>query len=63
MSGDETTLGLFSTELSGPSVLTGGEFGLELSIVSVAVYIIVTILFLKYPGKGKVSFLRPDRQD
>ncbi len=39
ISGDESKFGLLNTELSGSSILTGGEFGLELSVVSLIFYI------------------------
>jgi membrane protease YdiL (CAAX protease family) len=44
---DGTPEGLFHGELSGPSVLTGGSFGPEASIVAVLVCAIPTIVFLR----------------
>lgn len=46
MSGDESSLGLFEIELQGSPILTGGKFGLELSIISIVAYIILTIVLI-----------------
>lgn len=60
MSGGESSLGLFKTELHGSPVLTGGKFGLELSIISILVYIAVTILLIQYFPSGKSGILVPN---
>lgn len=39
--------GLFESVMSGPSVLTGGEFGPEASIVAILVCAVPTVLFLR----------------
>lgn len=57
ISGQESRFGLLNTELSGSSLLTGGEFGLELSMISLALYIVVAILFLKYPWRSEFEIL------
>lgn len=57
ISGNESNFGILHTELNGSNLLTGGEFGLELSIVSLAFYILVTILLLKYSKKSKIELL------
>jgi membrane protease YdiL (CAAX protease family) len=63
MSGDESTLGLFEMKLKGSVFLTGGDFGLETSVVSMAVYVIATLFFLRYGKAGEVSFLNPSPED
>lgn len=62
ISGFESKFGLLNTELSGSSILTGGEFGLELSVVSLIFYILVTILFIKYSKKGEFEILNSKPQ-
>jgi membrane protease YdiL (CAAX protease family) len=46
MSGTESSWGLVNTELKGPAVFTGGEFGLELSIISLVFYSLVATIFI-----------------
>ena len=57
VSGQEVGYGLYRTEFSGPVYLTGGSFGIESSVVTYVVFIIVTILFLKYSKLGKPVLL------
>jgi membrane protease YdiL (CAAX protease family) len=62
LSGQEANFGLFRTELSGPLFLTGGEFGIESSVVTYCVYSVVAILILKYSRGGRPELLnsRPE---
>jgi membrane protease YdiL (CAAX protease family) len=62
VSGQEATFGLFRTELSGPTSLTGGAFGIESSVITYILYSILAILFLIYSRSGKPGLLssRPD---
>lgn len=53
LSGNDNTFGLYETLISGPAVVTGGDFGMELSLVTLAVYSILAVLFLTVPKKGK----------
>jgi len=55
--GSDANLGIFETVLTGPGLLTGGKLGLEFSIVTLVVYFILAILFLKFPWKGKPVLL------
>jgi len=48
MSGGESSTGLFKTELSGSTWLTGGEFGMETSVVSIVLYVLLGIAALRY---------------
>jgi hypothetical protein len=59
ISGQEASFGLFSTNLSGPALLTGGAFGVESSVITYLFYTITAILFLKYSKTGKPSILEP----
>ena len=59
VSGQEVNFGLYRTELSGPAFLTGGFFGVESSVITYVLYIIVAILFLKYARVGKPELLAP----
>jgi hypothetical protein len=55
--------GLLTTEVAGPTLLTGGEFGLEASIVSVAVSVLLAIpmLVLAHRRGGLVPVRRGRR--
>ncbi|MDH4211486.1 MAG: CPBP family intramembrane metalloprotease [candidate division WOR-3 bacterium] len=57
ISGQEATLGLFRTELSGPAILTGGAFGIESSVITYLLYIVVAVLFLRYSRLGRPALL------
>jgi membrane protease YdiL (CAAX protease family) len=57
MSGQEAAFGLFRTELSGPALLTGGAFGVESSVITYVIYIVVAFLFLRYARSGKPVLL------
>lgn len=59
MSGRESKLGLMSTELSGSSAVTGGEFGLEASVVCVVLYLVTAYLFFTYSRQGTTRLLNP----
>lgn len=48
VSGLPSNLGLFRIELEGPSLLTGGVFGLEVSAVTFIVVILATLAVLRY---------------
>jgi len=61
MSGRAAGFGLFQTELSGPGVLTGGEFGVEASVVSVIMMAVIAACVLLIPRHGAVVLL-PSRQ-
>lgn len=56
----KSNLGIFQMELTGPIYLTGGKFGLELSMVTLIVIAITTILFLRYSKSGKINLLSPN---
>ena len=62
MSGSDSTLGIFESRLSGPGALTGGNFGVELSLVTLAVYLILAFLFIKLPWRGKPLLLKAKPQ-
>lgn len=57
MSGNEAQVGLLDVELFGHRLLTGGGFGMEASIVSLGVYLLVAFLFLYVPWNGTVELL------
>lgn len=48
VSGGATTHGIFSVSLSGPSLLTGGKFGPEASVIAIAVCLAVAIVLLLF---------------
>jgi membrane protease YdiL (CAAX protease family) len=56
-SGREANFGLFLTELSGPAFLTGGAFGMESSVITYVLYIVVAVLFLRYSRLGRPALL------
>ena len=51
MSGNESNLGLFGVELAGPSWLTGGNFGVEASAVSLLFYVLLAAFVLLFPRR------------
>lgn len=57
MSGSESKIGLLGVELTGRDILTGGSFGIETSIVSIAIYLVVAVLFISFPWRGHVALL------
>jgi hypothetical protein len=57
ISGQGAEFGLFRTELSGPAPLTGGQFGIESSVITYILYIVVAVLFLKYSRLGRPLLL------
>lgn len=57
ISGQGVEFGLFRTELSGPALLTGGEFGIESSVITYILYIVIAILFLRYARLGRPVLL------
>ncbi|MWC29133.1 CPBP family intramembrane glutamic endopeptidase [Paenibacillus sp. MMS18-CY102] len=53
------TPGLFTVEVTGPTLLTGGEFGLEASIIPVIISLLIAVPMLIFArGKGHLMFLR-----
>jgi membrane protease YdiL (CAAX protease family) len=57
ISGQGAEFGLVRTELSGPAPLTGGQFGIESSVITYILYIVVAVLFLKYSRLGRPLLL------
>jgi membrane protease YdiL (CAAX protease family) len=57
MSGNEAEIGLLNVELTGSPFLTGGNFGIEASIISLVVYIVVAVLFLRVPAGRHTELL------
>lgn len=53
--------GLFTVEVTGPDLLTGGKFGLEASIIPVIISLLITIPMLLFARrKGHLLSLRQD---
>jgi membrane protease YdiL (CAAX protease family) len=61
MSGRSSGFGVFQTELSGPDVVTGGEFGVEASVVAVAVMVVTTACVVLVPRRGDDARVGNDR--
>lgn len=57
MSGNAAKVGLLNVELTGNTFLIGGSFGIEASIISLVVYILVAFIFLSVPLKGHIELL------
>ncbi|MBU8932714.1 MAG: CPBP family intramembrane metalloprotease [candidate division Zixibacteria bacterium] len=57
MSGKEAEAGLFEVELTGNEFVTGGSFGMEASVVSVVTYLLMAILVIRLPWRGRVAIL------
>ena len=63
LSGTERNFGLFAIELDGPGWLTGGEFGVEMSLIGILVSIIVAGIALKVRYRGDTTLLDPRHSD
>jgi CAAX protease family protein len=61
MSGTERNFGLFTVELDGPGWLTGGEFGVEMSVVAILAFLLVTATAWKITYRGKPGLLHSRR--
>ncbi|PWB70058.1 hypothetical protein C3F09_09765 [candidate division GN15 bacterium] len=59
ISGKEPGFSLFQMNTSGPAWLTGGAFGMEASVVAIAVYLAVAILVLRLGRPGGIQILNP----
>lgn len=57
VSGVETRVGILNVELSGNTYLTGGNFGIEASVISLIMYALVAILFISFPWSRSISLL------
>jgi membrane protease YdiL (CAAX protease family) len=57
VSGINTGKSLFITKLNGPIILTGGVFGIEISIIALLVVLLAVVFILKYPFKEKIEFM------
>ena len=57
MSAKKSAFSLCETELSGGFLLTGGNFGLETSVVTVLVSAIVAVLFIGWLSRKKAALL------
>ncbi len=62
MSGHAGSYGLFQTELSGRDVLTGGEFGVETSVIAVVLMIVLSICVL-WISRGRSGSLLESRSE
>jgi membrane protease YdiL (CAAX protease family) len=60
MSGKPRGFGLFKVELSGPTVLTGGDFGVEMSVISVVLMLAAAAIVLRF-RRGGAAKLLPSR--
>jgi len=63
MSGRARGFGLFRTVLSGPELLTGGEFGVEASVVALAITIVAAVCTLSIPRRCDLLSSRPPERD
>ena len=59
MSGTEQSFGLFRIQLTGAGLLTGGTFGIELSVIALVIWIALTIGLFRLPFHGEVTLLDP----
>lgn len=51
MSGKESSFGLWQLRLDGPALLTGGQFGVDLSAISMALLGVVILAAIRFkPG-------------
>jgi hypothetical protein len=57
MSGAEQSFGLFRVELAGPLVLTGGEFGVEMSAVGIVISLVVLGVGFRHYYRDQIAIL------
>ena len=57
MSGKESGLGIYNFNLSGNYLMTGGQFGVEASVIPFFIFLVMGILLIKYSKTGKVTLL------
>jgi membrane protease YdiL (CAAX protease family) len=57
MSGTETKVGILHVELGGNPYLTGGNFGIESSVISLIVYALVAVLVISFPWNRYIPLL------
>lgn len=57
MSGAEQSFGLFRVELAGPLVLTGGEFGVEMSTVGIVIWLVVLGVGFRHRYRDQIATL------
>jgi membrane protease YdiL (CAAX protease family) len=57
MSGQDSSYGLFTVEMSGPGLVTGGVFGIEASVLVMAISIVIALLMLLHAKSGKPRLL------
>jgi membrane protease YdiL (CAAX protease family) len=62
MSGNKATVGLLDVELAGSSFLTGGNFGIEASGITLIVYALVAVLLLKVSRRGHIMLLSNEHE-
>lgn len=62
MSGKPRGFGLFEVELSGPTVLTGGAFGVETSVITVVLTLAAAAIVLRFRQGGTAKLL-PSRSE
>ena len=59
ISGKDAAFGLFSIETTGPDLITGGSFGMEASVVTMGLWVVVSILVLRFSRSGQPLILNP----
>lgn len=57
MSGKESTFGMFNSHLSGNNFITGGQFGIEASIIAMLFYATIAFLLTQKTDHGKFFLL------
>ncbi len=57
MSGKESTFGMFTSNLSGNMFITGGQFGIEASILTMLFYVTIAFFLTIKIGQGKIVLL------
>ena len=57
MSGQDSPYALYSIEISGRDSVTGGVFGIEGSVVVMVIWIIISLVVLRYSRSGKPDLM------
>ena len=57
-SGNEKTNSLLNTQITGPEIITGGEFGPE-GTLQATIFCLITTIVLMYLNKKKDKLIKP----
>jgi membrane protease YdiL (CAAX protease family) len=63
MSGKGSPLGLWVTEISGPALVTGGTFGVEASVVTIVLSLVLSLILVNFFRSRKPGLMKPTPEE